>query len=83
MKASFHDKGRRPEAPPLQERGLGWGLSEMSDALSRHAELVSASSLSPPRRATSWTLKQVQGDEVQLAPEARMPLHIGLDGSVG
>ncbi len=25
---ALHDKGWRPEAPPLQGRGLGWGLSD-------------------------------------------------------
>jgi hypothetical protein len=27
MSAPYQDKGWRPEAPPLQGRGLGWGLS--------------------------------------------------------
>ena len=31
--------------------------------LARHPELVSGSSSPPPERVTSWTLKQVQGDE--------------------
>ena len=31
--------------------------------LARHPELVSGSSSPPPERLTSWTLKQVQGDE--------------------
>jgi hypothetical protein len=39
-------------------------LSEVEGpALSRHPELVSGSSSPPHERVTSWTLKQVQGDE--------------------
>ena len=34
-----------------------------SSVLSRHPELVSGSSPPPPGQSTSWTLKQVQGDE--------------------
>jgi hypothetical protein len=36
----------------------------MSLASLRHAELVSASSPPPREWATSWTLKQVQGDGI-------------------
>ena len=35
------DKGRRPEAPPLQGRGLGWGLStqQLAELHKRAAEM--------------------------------------------
>jgi hypothetical protein len=53
--------------------------------LTRHAELVSAST--PPRVAASqaegWTLKQVQGDGISVAVEAQKLLGISLEGSVG
>jgi very-short-patch-repair endonuclease len=38
---TYQDKGRRPEAPPLQGRGLGWGLSvaQLAELHSRAAEM--------------------------------------------
>jgi very-short-patch-repair endonuclease len=41
MKATYHDQGWRPEAPPLQGRGLGWGLSnaQLAELHRRAAEM--------------------------------------------
>jgi very-short-patch-repair endonuclease len=41
MSARYHDKGWRPEAPPLQGRGLGWGLSnaQLKELHRRAAEM--------------------------------------------
>ena len=41
MIAPYQDKGWRPEAPPLQGRGLGWGLSnaQLKELHRRAAEL--------------------------------------------
>jgi hypothetical protein len=46
----------------LSRRALLGGVCA-SSVLSRHPELVSGSSSPPPGSTTSWTLKQVQGDE--------------------
>ncbi len=60
-------------------------MIERSFTFSRHAELVSASTLQPvpPARAEGWTLKQVQGDESGFGVEAQKLLAISLEGSVG
>jgi very-short-patch-repair endonuclease len=41
MKAQYQDKGWRPEVPPLQGRGLGWGLSnaQLKELHRRAAEM--------------------------------------------
>jgi len=46
----------------LSRRALLGGVCA-SSVLSRHPELVSGSSSPPHEGVTSWTLKQVQGDE--------------------
>jgi hypothetical protein len=54
---------------PPQDEGEGVSRRAVLGAavglplLPRHPELVSGSSSPPPERATSWTLKRVQGDD--------------------
>ncbi len=55
----------------------------MTDLLSRHAELVSASMPVTIGQSYGWTLKQVQGDNVRVAKEAQKLLGTNLEGSVG
>ena len=46
-----YDKGRRPEAPPLQGRGLGWGLSvETLDQLHARARAMRRNPTEPEKR---------------------------------
>ena len=45
------DKGSRPEAPPLQGRGLGWGLSQAQlDELHRRAAEMRRNPTEPEKR---------------------------------
>jgi very-short-patch-repair endonuclease len=45
------DKGRRPEAPPLQGRGLGWGLSQQQiDWLHERAREMRRNPTEPEKR---------------------------------
>ncbi len=46
---------------------LAGACAGASVPFARHPELGSGSSSPPPERATSWTLKQVQGDEAARA----------------
>ena len=51
MTARHHDKGQRPEAPPLQGRGLGWGLSNAQlDELHRRAAEMRRNPTEPEKR---------------------------------
>ena len=67
------DFGSDTKKRPVRKRPMAAGQHKLSRRallagacalpLSRHAELVSASSPPPPGRVTSGTLKQVQGDD--------------------
>ena len=47
----YLDKGQRPEAPPLQGRGLGWGLSvERLDQLHGYAAEMRRNPTEPEKR---------------------------------
>jgi len=47
----YRDKGQRPEAPPLQGRGLGWGLSvERLDQLQGYAAEMRRNPTEPEKR---------------------------------
>ena len=47
----YRDKGQRPEAPPLQGRGLGWGLSvERLDQLHGYAAEMRRNPTEPEKR---------------------------------
>ncbi|HEX8062313.1 MAG TPA: endonuclease domain-containing protein, partial [Allosphingosinicella sp.] len=51
MKAPFVDKGWRPEAPPLQGRGSGWGLSNVQlEELHRRAAEMRRNPTEPEKR---------------------------------
>jgi very-short-patch-repair endonuclease len=51
MIAPYHDKGWRPETPPLQGRGLGWGLSnEQLEELHRRAAEMRRNPTEPEKR---------------------------------
>jgi very-short-patch-repair endonuclease len=51
MMPRTHDKGWRPEAPPLQGRGLGWGLSNVQlKELHRRAAEMRRNPTEPEKR---------------------------------